>query len=153
MFGKRFRADAAASPVIGVIMMVGTTVILGASVYTWTSGYADLPENAVKVLALASGGPPEGGAKTYVVAAVMPGVRYDHLDLTLDHKGLRHHKAGACADAPPPNAYVVCRDGAVLAANETALPGDTLTFRAQVDQTLRVVDAEARFIVLTMTVH
>lgn len=143
--------DGAASPVIGVILMVGTTVILGASVYTWTSQYANVPDHGVKVLALAGDGPLKANVKAYVVAASMPGLRYEHVELTLDGDHLEHRKDGPCAN-PPPGTFKVCRDGAVLAGNETALPGDRLVLHAQQDQTLRVIDAEARFVILSLTV-
>ena len=82
-FRKFLRKDGAASPVVGVVMMVGTTVILSAAVYGWTSAYANLPNQGVRVLALASEGPGEGRDKAFSVSAVMPGISYGDLNFTL----------------------------------------------------------------------
>lgn len=146
------RSDLAASPVIGVILMVGTTVILGASVYAWTSTYANVPDHAVKVLALSAEGPLEGTTKGYVVAAPMPGLRYAHVELILDGVTLRQLHEAPCA-APPEGAYVVCRDNRPVGPNATAMPGDRVLVHAQADQTLRVVDSQARFVILTLSVN
>lgn len=132
--------------------MVGTTVILGASVYAWTSSYANVPDHAVKVIALSAEGPLRGMTKNYTVAATMPGLRYEHVELTLDGKRLHQAKDGACED-PREGSFLVCRDGRVLAGNETALPGDRVVLHARMDQTLRVIDSDARFIILSVTVN
>lgn len=132
--------------------MVGTTVILGASVYAWTSSYANVPDHAVKVVALSAEGPLRGTTKNYTVAATMPGLRYEHVELTLDGKKLHQARDGPC-DQPPEGTFLVCRDGAVLAGSETALPGDRVILHARLDQTLRVIDSDARFIILSLTVN
>lgn len=145
--------DSAASPVIGVIMMVGTTVILGASVYTWVSHYANVPDQAVKVLALSSDGPVRDNLKVYTIAAVMPGIRYGDLNFTLDGKHLPLMSAPVCPDRAPAGTYVVCEGNRGLAERDVVTAGDTVKLFADRDQTLRVVDANAGFVVLTLTVE
>lgn len=149
---RLLKSESAASPVIGVILMVGTTVILGASVYTWTSHYANVPDQAVKVLALSSDGPVEQNVKTYTISAVMPGIRYGDLNFTLDGQHLDMVDGLGCPSSVAPGTYVVCEGGRALRDRDTVTAGDTVTLYADRDQTLRVVDAHAGFVVLTLTV-
>lgn len=141
----------AASPVIGVILMVGTTVILGASVYTWTSNYSNVPQQGVRVLALSSEGPVVENDKWLVVSAVMPGVDYGDLNLTLEGRHLSQTTAPECAK-PPRGQYVACRGGETLRAGDAITAGDHVRLHAEKSDMLRVVDAHAGFVVLTLTI-
>ena len=132
-------------------MMVGTTVILSAAVYTWTSTYANLPTQGVRILALASEGPAEGGDKAFVVSAVMPGVSYGDLNLTLGGRHLSLTAEEGCP-APARGEYAACRGNATLRMGDEIFPGDRIRLSAERGNTLRIVDAHAGFVVFTTRV-
>lgn len=149
--GRTRMDDEAASPVIGVIMMVGTTVVMAATVYAWTSAYTNVPEQGVHVVGLVSNALAEDGLKPYTVAAVMPGVRYADLGLTLDGHPLEMTREKGCPD-PAPDAYVVCLGNETLAPRDAVTAGDTVKVHAHAGQTLRVVDHASGSVVLVLTV-
>ena len=153
MSGMRVRAkrDEAASPVIGVIMMVGTTVVIAASVYAWTGSYANVPEQSVHVVGLVGNERAEGGLKTYTVAAVMPGILYADLGITVDGAAFRMVTDKGCPD-PAPGEYVVCLGEETLRPRDAVTAGDTVKVHAHHGQTLRVVDHASGAVVLQMTV-
>lgn len=146
-----WRKDAAASPVIGVIMMVGTTVILSAAVFTWTSAYGNVPGQPVNVIALASEGPIADGVKNYTLAAAMPGLRYEELGLTLDGARLEQDKDGSC-ERPAAGTYTVCRGNAPIGEKEVVTASDRVLVPATYGQTLRVVHDDAGFVILTLDI-
>ena len=145
------RDDEAASPVIGVIMMVGTTVVMAATVYAWASAYTNVPEQGVHVVGLVSDGLAKEGLKSYTVAAVMPGIRYADLGLTLDGHVLEMARGKGCPD-PAPGQYVVCVGRETLAPRDAVTAGDTVRVSAEAGQTLRVADHASGSVVLVMTV-
>lgn len=142
--------DAAASPVIGVILMVGTTVVLGASVYAWSSAYANVPEQGIRVIGLLPQGH-EGDLRTYLVAAVMPGLRYADIVFSVDGEVLLYVEGEACA---PPEAgqVVACEQSRPLHARDLVQAGDMIRFHAPSGAVLQVVDSAAGVVVLSQTV-
>lgn len=148
-FQRRKGEDTAASPVIGVILMVGSTVVLAATVYAWSSSYANVPDQAVKVIALTPS-QERDGAYEFTVASVMPGLRYADLNFTLDHQPLPLVTDGGCA-APPPEGYRACVGDRVLLPRDVVEAGDTLRLRGEAGQTLRVIDSAAGMVVLIVT--
>lgn len=145
------RRDEGASPVIGVIMMVGTTVVMSATVYAWASAFTNVPEQGVHVVGLVSDGMAEGGLKSYTVAAVMPGIRYADLGMTLDGAALEMARGRGCP-APEPGQYVVCLGEETLTPRDAIEAGHTVKLHASAGQTLRVVDHASGSVVLVLTV-
>jgi hypothetical protein len=145
------RGDGATSPVIGVIMMVGTTVVMSSAVFGWTSAFTNVPEQGVHLLGLVGNEPAEGNVKRYTVAAVMPGLRYADVALTLDGEVLAMAREKGCP-APGPGEYVVCLGDETLAPRDATTAGDTVVVHAMAGQVLRVVDHASGSVVLVLAV-
>ena len=147
---RLLRGDGATSPVVGVILMVGTTVAMSATVYAWTSAFTNVPEQGVHALAIVGNAPAAEGRKAYTVAAAMPGLRYADFALTLDGALLDMSREEGCP-APGPGEFVACLGEETLAPRDAIAAGDTLVVHAWAGQTLRVVDRTGG-VVATMTV-
>lgn len=149
---KRGEDDRAASPVIGVILMVGTTVILAATVYAWAGAYSHVPDQAVKVLALSPADHADPAVRAYTVAAVMPGLRYEDLNLSLDGVILNMTRAAGCPAPDDAAHFTACGDAETLRPRDAVQAGDVLLLRASPGQTLRVMDSAAGVVVLSVDV-
>lgn len=145
--------DEAVSPVIAVILMVAITVVLAATVYVWVSGF-NTGGGAARTMSLSSAGVLASDTKTYVVASVSPGLKWDEVDFSLDGTKLDY--------ANPPTAagefeYCVILEGAdcnatepaaVINAGERIKVADT----GLSGQTLRMIDASSNSIMGTLVV-
>lgn len=145
--------DDAVSPVIAVILLVAITVVLGATLYTWVGDFNAGQRMPDKSISLVSNDAYDDTlfVKEYV-AATGVGLRYGDISVTLDGAPLT--LASAAAD----DRWYVQRGGAVLAspATETVKAGDVLVLNDDADmdgKTLRVVDRNANFILVSLVVR
>lgn len=148
---RSFLGDGAASPVIGVILMVGTTVVMGASVYAWTGSYSNVPEQGIHVVGLLPQ-PAEGDLRTYVVAAVMPGLRYGDIMFSVDGVVQQYAAGEACA-IPAPGEVAACEQQRALLPRDLVQAGDTIRLHAPSGAVLQLADTAAGAVVLSLTVH
>jgi flagellin-like protein len=152
---RKFRNDdEAVSPVIAVILMVAITVVLAATVYVWVSGFGAQSGQPQKSIALTSAGALSGGLKTYTIASSTTGMKFS--DITVTVNGATQSltgSAGACSTAAVvAGLYQSCAQNA-MALNATVIhAGDTLTIAAASGNTLRILDAQANAVILTLTV-
>lgn len=148
---RLMRQECGASPVIGVVLMVGTTVILGATVYGWSGSYTNVPEQGVKVLGLMQDGDGPDGAQRFVVTSAMPGLRYGALEWTLDDEPLVWPEdEDACRGSLPPRAVAFCEHGRALHPRDIVHAGDVVLLRGEPGQTVRVVDSVAGAVLATI---
>lgn len=141
--------EEAVSPVIAVILMVAITVVLAATVYVWVSGFSGGQGNS-KTLSLTSNGAiTSGSLKAYTVASATSGMKWQDLDFTLDGASLTLDGADC---SPASGFYTVCAGGTPEADDRTVDAGDQIKFYVTSGQTLRVIDATANSVILTLTV-
>jgi flagellin-like protein len=151
--------DDAVSPVIAVILMVAITVVLAATVYVWVSGFGSSTSSAQKSMSLVSAGSISNNNKNYTVASATPGMKWTDLTFTMDGSTYAYH-GDMLTVVYSGNTMCVMDASAACAAGST-LPsttvdaGDTvsiITTTGLSGHTLRVLDANANAVVLTLTV-
>ena len=148
--------DEAVSPVIAVILMVAITVVLAATVYVWVSGFGSQSGSPAKSLSLTSNGAYDstGFVKEYVVASATQGMKYSDMSFTID--GAPFTLAVAAGD----NVWYIERGGTALTPLATAqsaavTAGDVIVIDDDADMSgkqLRILDAQANSIILTLTI-
>ena len=143
--------DHAVSPVIGVLLMVGMTVLLAGTVYVWTSGYTGLPEQHLRVVGIASAGYSNGTLKTYTISTGLSGLHHADFDVRLDGVVLAMSTREGCLD-PEPGEWVACRDGKTLGPQEEVMAGDRLKLPARGGQRMDLVNHASGAIVVSMVV-
>jgi flagellin-like protein len=156
--------DDAVSPVIAVILMVAITVVLAATVYVWVSGFGAQSGTPAKSISLTSAGALSQDAsnnywKNYTVASATSGMKWTDVSITLNGATLscsttpgtatqfgvsQNNAAYACSSTSGPAAVIGAGDRLVLFG---ATAGGTLS-----GQTLRVLDANANSVILTISV-
>jgi FlaG/FlaF family flagellin (archaellin) len=112
--GGRLRA----SPVVGVILMVGTTIVLAATVYGWAGTYSNVPQQGVKVI----GRPTGPTVRSYAVAAAMPGLSCADLNFILDGAVFALAADHGCP-APETGSVTACSDGEALRPRDNVAAG------------------------------
>lgn len=154
-----FRRDDAVSPVIAVILMVAITVVLAATVYVWASSFGAKSTSMAETVALLSEGRLDNTHKNFTIASASPGMRWSDLTFTIDGTALNQTFAAtdgatACPSGPEANTrWLACAGASTEAASATVSAGDTLKFRGfSSGQTLRILDANANSVILTLTV-
>lgn len=154
---QKFRSeDEAVSPVIAVILMVAITVVLAATVYVWVSGFGAQSGNPSKTLSMTSSSALTGGIKTYTISSGTSGMRWS--DLTFLVNGVaRTFDAGAATCPSTPSAtttYLACAGTTIeSSSNNVMTAGKTVAFSGvNAGDTLRVKDATANSIILTLTI-
>ena len=179
---KFLRGDEAVSPVIAVILMVAITVVLAATVYVWVSGFGSQSGTPAKSLSLTTNGSEScsqtAGADTpldnaddaytctkrYVVASATNGMKYGDMSFTLNGAPYAFDAVAADAD----NEWSVMRGTTAQTATSAVQAGDVITLfsrdspalgvggtqadATQVGAQLRILDAQANSIILTLTV-
>lgn len=147
---RLLRQEGGASPVIGVVLMVGTTVILGATVYGWSNSYTNVPEQGVKVLGLMPDGDGPEDTHRFVVTTAMPGLRYGNLLWTLDDEPLTWAPEDTGCDGTLAQGEIAfCEHGRPLHPRDVVHAGDFVLMHGEPGQTLRVVDSVAGAVVAT----
>lgn len=106
------------------------------------------PSRPSKTLSLTSNGPIQDGYKTYTIASASPGMSWGELHFTLDGASL----APAAHCEPTTGQYAACAAGALEAESAAVDAGDRLIVSASSGQTLRILDADANAVILTLTV-
>ena len=116
---------------------------------------------AAKTLSLTSAGAMDASTtpgkydKSYAVAAASSGIRYAELAITVNGVAFPLHSEGACGSAKLADSeWTVCSNGKSSAAGEPVLAGDVITFRfasQPAGSTLRIIDANANSVILTLT--
>ena len=151
--------DEAVSPVIAVILMVAITVVLAATVYVWVSGFGSQSSQPAKTLSLTSAGSIDSTTyatdfvKTYTVASATSGMRYQDITVTMNGVTQAFEDDGRSIDANAAwGAYAGATD---RVATDVIAAGDTLAVRTDTTPagvTLRILDAQANSVILTLTV-
>jgi flagellin-like protein len=150
-------ADEGVSPVIAVILMVAITVVLAATVYVWVSGFGAQSGNPQKSIAITSSGTLSSANKTYTVASATSGMKWSDITLTINGATQSQYVVGstACAAIPaaqPANTYAACSGGNFVSATSSVVSaGDTITVEGTAGATLRILDAQANAVILTLT--
>jgi flagellin-like protein len=169
---KFLRDDDGVSPVIAVILMVAITVVLAATVYVWVSGFGAQSGSPARSLSLTSGGAKYTDTngndwKNYTVSSATSGLRWSDIKFTLNGVQL------ACSTtfATTATTFGVSQGGGLYAcgASGSPLPGPSTVIGAgdrfqlfvgatgspaapAAGQTLRVLDANANSVILSIVV-
>lgn len=106
------------------------------------------PARPTKSLSITANGALKDGVKSYTIAAASPGMNWSALHFTLD--GTTLVQAAACT--PDVGQYAACSDGAREAESATVDAGDHLVVAASSGSTLRVIDAHANAVILSVRV-
>jgi archaeal type IV pilus assembly protein PilA len=150
--------DEAVSPVIAVILMVAITVVLAATVYVWVSGFGAQSGNPQKSMALTSAGTLSGSNKTYTVASATSGMKWSDITVTVNGATQTQYvvastACGAIPAAQPANTYAACSGGNFVSSTGSVVnAGDTITVEGASGGTLRILDAQANAVILTLTI-
>jgi flagellin-like protein len=147
--------DEAVSPVIAVILMVAITVVLAATVYVWVSGFGAQSGNPQKSISLTSAGALSGGFKTYAIASGTSGMKYSDITVTLNGATFALDATAVCANPqliPTASQYLACTGTTRHVAADVISAGDVISLRAASGDTLRILDAQANAVILTLTV-
>ncbi len=150
--------DEAVSPVIAVILMVAITVVLAATVYVWVSGFGAQSSNPAKTMSITSDGAiAESVFKNYTVASATSGMKWSDVTLSLNGAPLSYdHTATNTTDT-----FCVATSGTTCALNAAWAPTTTIITAGQMitikdaalsGQTLRILDANANSVMLTLTI-
>ena len=157
---KFLNGDDAVSPVIAVILMVAITVVLAATVYVWVSGFGAQSGNPQKSISLTSSGALDNtnNNKTYTVASGTSGMKWSDVSFTLNGAPLSHANlttaagaaaAGYCVWDPVHGTCYATQPAGVISAGDLVYIHDT---GAMSGKTLRIVDAQANAVMLTLTI-
>jgi len=171
--------DEAVSPVIAVILMVAITVVLAATVYVWVSGFGASSGQPARSLALMPNAamseakdlnhPHATNAtgdqlRNYTITSATNGLKYNDLILTLNGAPM------ACEDDTTGAqdawrvmkggdyvlSYVECTDATGVGPDALVAAGDTIQIYDDGGglngKTLRILDADANSVILTLTV-
>lgn len=149
--------DDAVSPVIAVILMVAITVVLAATVYVWVSGFGSQSGNPAKTISLTSSSSLSNSNsdswKNYTVAAATSGMKYSDITLTLD--GVTLPCASPAVDLT--DSWLYSQGGTPGCTLATVIgAGDRIQIfddgGGMSGKTLRVLDAQANSVILTLTI-
>ena len=147
--------DEAVSPVIAVILMVAITVVLAATVYVWVSGFGAQSGNPQKSLSLTSSGALSNTWKNYTVASATSGMKWSDVAFTLNGAPYAFDGTASCSTPTlAASSYAVCHGGTAQTSAATVVAaGDTIMLKGiSGGQTLRIVDAQANSVMLTLTI-
>lgn len=149
------RRDEGVSPVIAVILMVAITVVLSATVYVWVSGFGAQNSTRQKTIGLISSAPLSGNTKLYSVSSAAAGMKWSDVRFTLNGRTLAYDSTltgtakycvattgSSCVATASWNPASAVQAGQTITLADTSLNGETL----------RVVDAEANAVILTLVV-
>jgi flagellin-like protein len=152
--------DDAVSPVIAVILMVAITVVLAATVYVWVSGFGASSGSPAKTMSLSSDGTlSSSGGKTYTIASATSGMRWSDLSVTVNGAAVNQTHAttngvSACPTSPEAaTVFLVCSGASTKLSTGIVSAGDSFRLTGlSSGQTLRILDAQANSVILTLTV-
>lgn len=162
---KFLKSEEAVSPVIAVILMVAITVVLAATVYVWVSGFGAQTSQPSMSVALTSTSAIQQGygagtgdtLKTYTVSTATPGMKWGDLKVTLDGADVAY----AATFAADKTNFQVTDTATGNAIADNAIAGSTIkagqllkvVYDGSIDgKTLRLIDAQANSVVLTVIV-
>jgi flagellin-like protein len=151
--------DEAVSPVIAVILMVAITVVLAATVYVWVSGFGASSGSPAKTMSLTGDGALSGTSKTYTVASATSGMRWSDISVTVNGAAINQTAAttngvSACPTAPEAGTrFLVCSGASTKLSTGIISAGDSFRLTGlSSGQTLRILDAQANSVILTLTI-
>jgi flagellin-like protein len=154
-FCRKENDDEAVSPVIAVILMVAITVVLAATVYVWVSGFGASSSQAQRSVSLTSAGPLSNGWKNFTVASASQSIKYSEIALSVNGQAWPLDAGASCAmPTLAAGKYGVCQGGTALTtATAIVKAGDVVMLGGvAAGQQLRLVDANANSVMLTLTI-
>ena len=147
--------DDAVSPVIAVILMVAITVVLAATVYVWVSGFGSQSSQPAKSVALTSSGVLSNGWKNYTIASATSGMKYSDLTFTVNGATKTQDTTfTTCTVLAAASNFGACQGGSPVTNSATVVgAGDQISLKGLTSgDTLRILDAQANSVMLTLTI-
>lgn len=113
----------------------------------------EYPDHAIpaRSLSLSSTAPAAGGLKSYTIESVSPDLMWGELMATLDDEG-SYLEVYDTLCQPPEQGFTVCGEAQSRGWDDVVAEGDVVTFVAEPGQTLRIIDAYANAVILTLVV-
>ena len=136
-------------------------MVLAATVYVWVSGFGAQSGQPQKALSLTSSGALTTGSptgnKTYTIASGTSGMKWSDVKVTVNGaQQTQYVTAGGCANPPAsagPAAFLACTAGSIVTSTGTVITaGDQIHVEANAGDTLRIMDATANAVILTLTI-